>query len=68
MSASAVKHVDVPPRLVDAPDKSPPLQQHDEKRPKAYRGFVGGVFSGIAKLSGAHLIPYTKNQKLTHLG
>jgi len=45
MSASAVKPV--PPRLVDAPEK----QQH-ENRPKAYRGFVGGVFSGIAKLSG----------------
>jgi hypothetical protein len=51
MSASAVKHV--PPRLVDAPEKQQQQQQH-ENRPKAYRGFVGGVFSGIAKLSGTH--------------
>jgi hypothetical protein len=25
-----------------------------KKSPKHYRGFVGGVFSGIAKLSGTH--------------
>lgn len=47
MSVSAVKHDEVPPRLVDASEKQQP-----DNRPKAYRGFVGGVFSGIAKLSG----------------
>lgn len=51
MPATAVKS-EVPPGLVDAPERSRP-----EKSPKNYRGFVAGVFSGIAKLSGAHLLP-----------
>jgi solute carrier family 25 carnitine/acylcarnitine transporter 20/29 len=32
-----------------------PAEPHSS--PKYYRGFVGGVFSGIAKLSGIHLHP-----------
>lgn len=27
-----------------------------QKSPKHYRGFVAGVFSGIAKLSGEHAV------------
>ncbi|KAF2251228.1 mitochondrial carnitine/acylcarnitine carrier protein [Trematosphaeria pertusa] len=48
MPATAVKS-EVPPGLVDAPERSRP-----EKSPKNYRGFVAGVFSGIAKLSVGH--------------
>ena len=44
MSASMKQ---MPPELVDAPEQSTPA-----KTPKNYRGFVAGVFSGVAKLSG----------------
>lgn len=32
-----------------------PAEPHN--KPKYYRGFVAGVFSGIAKLSGTHVLP-----------
>ena len=41
---------ELPARLVDAPDRPEPSTS-----PKAYRGFVAGIFSGIAKLSGMSL-------------
>jgi solute carrier family 25 carnitine/acylcarnitine transporter 20/29 len=47
MSASMKAQAQMPPELVDAPEQSKP-----SKSPKNYRGFVAGVFSGIAKLSG----------------
>lgn len=45
MSASAMKS-EVPADLTNVPEKK------NDKSPKNYRGFVAGVFSGIAKLSG----------------
>jgi solute carrier family 25 carnitine/acylcarnitine transporter 20/29 len=32
-----------------------PAEPHN--KPKYYRGFVAGVFSGIAKLSGMNVLP-----------
>jgi solute carrier family 25 carnitine/acylcarnitine transporter 20/29 len=34
-----------------------PAEPHNS--PKYYRGFVGGVFSGIAKLSGTYIYIHT---------
>jgi solute carrier family 25 carnitine/acylcarnitine transporter 20/29 len=35
-----------------------PAEPHNS--PKYYRGFVAGVFSGIAKLSGTHSVLFLK--------
>lgn len=49
MSATAMKDA-AASGLADTPGQNVP-----EKSPKNYRGFVAGVFSGIAKLSGTSL-------------
>lgn len=50
MSATVLKMGDKPPviAMAESRDNSQP-----QKAPKYYRGFVAGVFSGIAKLSGS---------------
>ncbi|CAI6332689.1 unnamed protein product [Periconia digitata] len=48
MSTSAVR-TDIPPDFIDAPRK-----RDQDHKPKNYRGFVAGAFSGITKLCVGH--------------
>lgn len=53
MSATAIK-ASVPEGLPDPADKAPKTSGGA----KNYKGFVAGVFSGIAKLSGGYTISH----------
>lgn len=57
--ATTVMKTGEPPVAAAAVDPS------DKKQPAHYRGFVAGVFSGIAKLSGAYDIQILKHARLT---
>jgi len=60
MATTVMKTAEKPPATAIIATSEEP-----RRSPKHYRGFVAGVFSGIAKLSGTHFFALTTPKKLT---
>lgn len=55
-------------QIVPAKAAKAPTQQDVKASPSNYKGFVAGVFSGIAKLSVRRRKPYCKKELLICVG